>query len=114
MAFLQEYALFSRKPRLGFSGKFRGLFKGCFPSKCRKAPEKSTRLYAIHSWCDSFTEVTPTGRTSTRTIDDQGRTVHVQPSCCEAPWSYTYDSYGRLETITQGEDGSSDARVTRR
>ncbi len=72
--------------------------------------EEKTSTTSYDPATRTFTEVTPEGRTSTRTIDDQGRTVHVQPSCCEAPWSYEYDQYGRLETIVQGE--GEDARVT--
>ena len=61
------------KPRLGFSTKSDPLSCGQYPCMCLKAPGKSVRLRSKCIWCDSFTEVTPEGRTSTRTIDDQGR-----------------------------------------
>jgi RHS repeat-associated protein len=49
----------------------------------------------------TFTEMTPQGRVSTRTTDVQGRLTSGQIGGVYAV-SYTYDSHGRLSTITQG------------
>lgn len=59
----------------------------------------------------TFTEVTPEGRTTTTEIDDQGRTTSIQiPGF--APVSLDYDDHGRIVAIAEGEDGSTDQRVT--
>src|SRR5206468_5666069 len=52
---------------------------------------------------------TPAGRTSTVTLDTKGRVVQEQVTGLEAV-SYTYDSLGRLSTITQGS--GVDARTS--
>lgn len=52
---------------------------------------------------------TPAGRTSTVTLDTKGRVVQEQVAGLEAV-SYTYDSLGRLSTITLGS--GQDARTS--
>ena len=49
---------------------------------------------------------TPAGRTSTVTLDPQGRVVQEQVTGLEAV-SYAYDAVGRLSTITQGTGATS-------
>src|SRR5437867_4873731 len=49
----------------------------------------------------TITTTTPTGRTSTVTLDIKGRVIQEQVTGLE-PVAYTYDSQGRLATITQG------------
>jgi RHS repeat-associated protein len=54
----------------------------------------------------TFTTTTPAGRTSTSTIDGQGRVTRTQVGSL-TPVDYTYDSQGRLTTISQGPRQSS-------
>src|SRR5207249_2901270 len=49
----------------------------------------------------TMTTMTPAGRTSTVTLDTKGRVIQEQVTGLE-PVSYTYDTLGRLSTITQG------------
>jgi hypothetical protein len=77
-----------QKPRLGFSTRFSRLHRDQDTGNPRNALRKFDNYYPDCIRRLTFTEVTPEGRTSTRTIDDQGRTVHVQPSCCEAPCTF--------------------------
>jgi len=54
----------------------------------------------------TITTTTPAGRTSTVTLDAQGRVIQEQVTGLE-PVAYTYDSQGRLATITQGTGASA-------
>lgn len=65
----------------------------------------------IRIWGASFTEVTPENRTTTTQIDDQGRVTNIQVPGF-APLSMDYDDRGRIVAIAEGEDGSTDQRVT--
>jgi RHS repeat-associated protein len=49
----------------------------------------------------TLTTTTPAGRTSTVTLDTKGRVIQEQVTGLE-PVAYSYDSLGRLSTITQG------------
>jgi len=49
----------------------------------------------------TFTDTTPEGRQSTTTLDAQARVIEVQEAGL-APASYSYDSNGRLTSITSG------------
>ena len=49
----------------------------------------------------TVTTTTPTGRHTTSTLDDQGRVISEQAPGID-PIAYTYDSRGRLATVTQG------------
>jgi RHS repeat-associated protein len=49
----------------------------------------------------TLTTTTPAGRTSTVTLDTKGRVIQEQVTGLE-PVAYTYDTSGRLSTITQG------------
>src|SRR5439155_1348207 len=49
----------------------------------------------------TITTTTPAGRISTVTLDTKGRVIQEQVTGLE-PVSYTYDTLGRLSTITQG------------
>ncbi len=49
----------------------------------------------------TFTDTTPASRQSTTTLDAQGRVIEVQEAGL-APVSYSYDSNGRLASITSG------------
>ena len=53
----------------------------------------------------TLTTTTPTGRTSTVTLDAKGRVVQEQVTGLE-PVAYAYDNFGRLSTITQGTGGN--------
>ena len=57
----------------------------------------------------TLTTTTPAGRTSTVTLDAKGRVIQEQVTGLDAV-AYTYDSLGRLSTITQGTGG--DARTS--
>jgi RHS repeat-associated protein len=57
----------------------------------------------------TMTTVSPVGRRTVSTLDDKGRVVQVQPGNL-APTAYSYDSRGRLATVTVGSGTS--ARVT--
>jgi RHS repeat-associated protein len=57
----------------------------------------------------TFTSTSPAGRQAMVTIDDQGRPVWEQTAGLLAT-SYTYDSHGRLISVTQGS--GPDARTT--
>ena len=54
----------------------------------------------------TLTTTTPVGRTSNVTLDAKGRVVQEQVTGLEAV-AYTYDSLGRLSTITQGSGASA-------
>ncbi len=72
---------------------------------------ESTRTSTSHFEAASrtFTNTSPAGRVSTRTIDAQGRTTATQVTGL-APVNATYDAFGRLATITTGT--GPDARTT--
>jgi RHS repeat-associated protein len=57
----------------------------------------------------TITSVSPMGRQTVTTLDEQGRTVKVQAGNL-APTSYAYDPRGRLSSVAVGTVGS--ARVT--
>jgi hypothetical protein len=57
----------------------------------------------------SFTSTTPEGRQTVTTIDAQGRPLSTQVTGI-LPVVRSYDTHGRLSTITQGSDSA--ARVT--
>lgn len=57
----------------------------------------------------TFTRTSPAGRQSTTTIDELGRVLFEEVAGL-LPTSYTYDSRGRLATISQGTD--ADSRTT--
>jgi RHS repeat-associated protein len=54
-----------------------------------------------HAASRTFTETTPAGRLSTTLIDSLGRPLQVQAAGL-APVSFSYDSRGRLDSVSQG------------
>ena len=67
----------------------------------------STTTYNVAA--NTITNVSPLGRQTVSTLDAQGRVVNVQAGNL-APTAYSYDSRGRLATVTVGSGTS--ARVT--
>jgi YD repeat-containing protein len=67
----------------------------------------STSTYNVAA--NTITDVSPLGRQTVSTLDAQGRVVNVQAGNL-APTAYSYDSRGRLATVTVGTGAS--ARVT--
>ncbi|HEY3496765.1 MAG TPA: RHS repeat-associated core domain-containing protein, partial [Polyangiaceae bacterium] len=58
----------------------------------------------------TFTSTTAAGRTSTRMIDDKGRTITAQQSGL-LPATFHYDAAGRLDSMTQGSRSTTLAFV---
>jgi RHS repeat-associated protein len=54
----------------------------------------------------TFTDVSPAGRQSTTIIDTQGRVTRTQVDALE-PVVFSYDTRGRLSTVTQGTGGTA-------
>ena len=64
----------------------------------------NNRLYtkAYNASSKAFTLTTPTGRSSSATIDSLGRPVSLLPAAGLTPVNYGYDSQGFLTTASQG------------